>query len=595
MGHKKRYNTRSRKREREKYNSDSEESNDEVLENESYPNVPIKLNFNLPLIDSPQDNDYFTPDNSPFVTSLIFKIKNVYPRISKKKLNSIITECVEDTNNKFINEYNGQKPLDQAWKSTVPEDDVKMLEPKLKKLRISIDEDVPTLPKILSANTTEKNKKKALELFDILNNTPNYTVDYIQIRDDINSLIHGKFVKDDQVLLQQVEEEEKRLIGNESHIQGSDELKMKVYSLQSNDSVKAKLYEMCNRLSSLPKDQTEYSNLRDKIKWAISLPYNKMKFPTNDISNNTPQEIGAYCDKIYKNLDSKLYGMKNVKQRIIQILNNRISNPTTKSMIGLKGPAGVGKTAIAKALSESLEMPFERISLGGMEDPSVFKGTDNSWVGASPSILLHILRRMKYSNGIVLFDEIDKISKSEKGKAIQYTLLHITDYIQNSEFHDQYLSEFPHDLSNIWFMFAMNDENWLDPLLKDRIDIINVSAYSKDDMCEIIQRHILPLTIKNIGLEENSIKITTSACQHLINLLGVSIKGEGLRIIEKEIYLMVSKINLLKISTYTPSIELDFNVSDFEGLPYTITTKNIQSLYSRKIVNTNPSYLNMYS
>ena len=413
---------------------------------------------------------------------------------------------------------------------------------------------------------------------------------------DLEKYIKKKIMKIRSIPLDELEkinQEQDRL---KTILPPSDyEIKRKIFNLDANDKVKSKLYDMYNEMENLNRENSEYNIIKAKLLWSISLPHRKLAMPNTQItSNSSITDINAYCSDIYNKLDNLLYGMTNVKERLMQTVLNRVFNPNTKSMLGLSSPPGRGKTAVASALAKAMELPFERISLGGMEDPSVFKGTDNSWVGSSPSIILHILRKMKVSNGIVLFDEIDKLGNSVRGREIQYALLHITDYVQNKEFHDLFLSEFTHDLSNIWFMFAMNNHEWLDSALKDRLDIVKVEKYSKKDINNIITRHFLPDAIKNAGLNSGDISISKCGCNALQSSLLGSAENEGLRVVEKEITSIVSKLNMLRVvkSGGESVIKLTFDLPDFNGLPYTITKDTIDKLVERKAVN--PSYIKMY-
>ena len=199
---------------------------------------------------------------------------------------------------------------------------------------------------------------------------------------------------------------------------------------------------------------------------------------------------------------------------------------------------------------------------------------------------------MKVSNGIVLFDEIDKLGNSVRGREIQYALLHITDYVQNKEFHDLFLSEFTHDLSNIWFMFAMNNHEWLDPALKDRLDIVIVNNYTRKDINQIIRRHFLPDAIRNAGLNEVDLTISKCGCNAIQTALSNTIETDGLRPVQKCITNIVSKLNLLRVMSSNKDIKLSYKVPDFMNFPYEITKETVDRLVEKKHYNT--SYLKMY-
>nr|QBK86383.1 MAG: ATP-dependent Lon protease [Marseillevirus LCMAC102] len=496
----------------------------------------------------------------------------------------------ESENKDFLIFKNALKRVREDLEEDAIDEDLK---PKLKRLRSKIAKDIPTITQILTAKIPESDQKQAIRLYDILQNTDPYTYEYDQlckgiqqilsIKNEINPKDISRFEKEEKLLHAKIGDMDQNL-------------KTKIFQLDADETTKARIYEMYLKLMSYPKTDSEYSSLKRKIVWAVSLPYRRMKLPENIMKNKSLDEINNYCGKIYNKLNTKLYGMLEVKERIIQIVNNRIYNPRTKAILALKGGPGVGKTAIAEALANSLELPFERISLGGMVDPSIFKGGDNTWVGSTPSILLQILKRMKYANGIILFDEVCKL-RSEKGQEIQHALLHITDYIQNKEFQDLFLNEFPHDLSNIWFMFAMNDDKWIDSNLRDRLDIISVKKYTSSEIKKIIQLHLLPSALKDVGLEHNSCEITDSACNKLIDILNIQIEGSGLRCVEKELHKLISRLNMIRSQMRTdgkPStFQLSYSLQDFNGFPYVINIETIERLVSRSKVEI--SYLSIYT
>ena len=164
--------------------------------------------------------------------------------------------------------------------------------------------------------------------------------------------------------------------------------------------------------------------------------------------------------------------MADIKEQILLFINSKLLNPDMKGCcLGLIGPPGTGKTSIARIIAEVLDYPFEQISFGGVTNTEFIKGHDFTYIGSQPGIIAKSLTRMKYKNGILFFDEYEKISAN---KDIVSTLLHITDPSQNNTFRDQYLSDITIDLSSIWFIYSMN-EFPEDSALKDRIYSIRSS------------------------------------------------------------------------------------------------------------------------
>lgn len=529
-------------------------------------------------------NLYFKPD----IDELSHMIYEELPNKRKIKVRDI-KKSLSKIDNSLLTEYTSPIPKDNSWKLGLSTKKIKELEPILKMIRSLSKRKKPTMTKILSSNITIQDKIKAVELYDIYKNSVPYSFEERGISRRIDQIIDSPLLIDKNEI-SRLEKEETRLKNMTDDC--SKGLKYRILTLNANDTIKKRIWEMYQKLETYDIHDQEYQNLKNKIVWAVSLPYENSK-GMSITSSSSIKKKREFFRNFIESINRELYGMDEVKDKLLEIVNNRILNPKTKSMLALKGKPGLGKTAIAKALANACNLPFERISLAGMEDPTVFKGTSNSWLGAEPSIILSVLKRMKTCNGIILFDEIDKLSDSRKGKEIQNALLHITDYVQNSEFQDLFLSEFTHDISNIWFMFAMNDDKFLDLPLRDRLDIIEVKDYSKDEMVCILQNYIFPKTLKEVGLIEDQLKIDKNACEKMINVYNDDIKKTGLRPIEKGIHGCVSKINMMNtyISLKDETIPFKMKLKNFRGFPHLITEDDICQLCIIK----QKKYLSMYT
>lgn len=243
-------------------------------------------------------------------------------------------------------------------------------------------------------------------------------------------------------------------------------------------------------------------------------------------------------------------------------------------------------TSIASALFKALGLPFERISLGGFSDATQLKGSDQHWVGSGPSLILQILKRMKVSNGGILFDEIDKIADTHHGIEVVNSLLHITDYTQNNEFQDTYLNEFPHDISNIWFMFSCNDDNLIDPILRDRLHILNVESYSRDGLKQIMKNYQLPKSLNNVDMPLSLVTIEDKAYSLLIDMYCEDIRDQGARPTQKALDTLISRINLLRTNLLPDGtlgeLHVGFTVPPNFKFPVIITRDMIKQLMPHK-------------
>lgn len=239
-------------------------------------------------------------------------------------------------------------------------------------------------------------------------------------------------------------------------------------------------------------------------------------------------------------------------------------------------------TKIARSLAKILDYPFEQLSFGGITGPEFIRGHDYTYIGSKPGMIVEALKRMKYKNGIMFLDEIDKASEN---KDISSTLLHVTDPIQNHEFRDRYLSELTIDLSQLWFIYSMNSYP-TDLALRDRIHMIEVQGYSTKDKIEISKNYLFPTSLANIGRKKKDVLLTDEVLYYLINRV-CSPSDKGVRTIEKAIANICSKIHFLitnsdnlhklgNISFTKPSC-----TSHFNNLKYPITlTKELVDAFT---------------
>lgn len=509
--------------------------------------------------------DLSTEDINDTVTNSIKK------HLKSKKLFDLLKSLDVNDYNDYEDEYDEcEEELDK-----LPEETATQLKSELKTLRDEIKSGEPTLEKILKAGILKSDKIKALQLYENFKTMDHGSSEFLSTQKEINDIINPSNPLSEEEIQKYCSLED-QLIGQKS-TNGS--MKHRILDLEASEQVKKTLYEMYMSLLSKNPSSDEYCNLKEKIEFALSLPHNRIKLPEFIMKDKSPKEVQKYCQEIYEKLDERIFGLQNVKEKLVENINNRIYNPNTKSLIAFSGPPGVGKTYTPKILADVLGLPFDHISLGGLEDPSVIKGSESVWVGSNPGILLRILSRMKYSNGIVLLDEIDKMDKK-----VQDAVLSIIDYTQNHKIDDRYLSEYHHDLSKIWFMVTMNDPSQLEAPLLNRLDVIEIPSYDVEEKENIITNFMLPKVCKDLGINDEDLSITKEACQHLLIIMKEEQSESGLRAIESEMRSIISKINMLRTFSDDVSFKdkLSYKLSDFNGFPYTISTQTINSLYKRK-------------
>jgi ATP-dependent Lon protease len=267
--------------------------------------------------------------------------------------------------------------------------------------------------------------------------------------------------------------------------------------------------------------------------------------------------------------------MDNVKEEIIDCISQMIStnNSGMPRVICLQGSAGCGKTNIIRnGVSKVLNRPFHQINMGGISDADYLIGHESTYVSSKPGMIVQSLINSKVMNPIIFMDEIDKISKTEKGDDIQSVLIHLTDPIQNSDFQDKYFSGLSIDISKVLFIFSCNDDSKISPILKDRLNIIRVKEPTVADKAVIGKKYILKELIPNIGL--NEVDIDEEDVKYIINKYCK--EDVGLRSLKKCIETILMKINT---ASYTPSKYKSLKNISF---PLKITQKIIDEVIVKK-------------
>jgi ATP-dependent Lon protease len=300
----------------------------------------------------------------------------------------------------------------------------------------------------------------------------------------------------------------------------------------------------CNFGASASKD-------KEWIETLLKIPINSFASLPVSKKESSIEDIRTYFKNTTEKLDEVAYGMDTVKEEIIDCISQMIStnNSAMPRVICLQGSAGCGKTNIIRnGVSKVLNRPFHQINMGGISDADYLIGHESTYVGSKPGMIVQSLINSKVMNPIIFMDEIDKISKTEKGEDIQSVLIHLTDPIQNSDFQDKYFSGLSIDISKVLFIFSCNDESKLSPILKDRLNIIKVKEPTVNDKAIIGKKYLLKELIPNIGLNKEDIQIEEEDVKYIINKYCK--EDVGLRSLKKCIETILMKINT---ASYSPS------------------------------------------
>lgn len=281
------------------------------------------------------------------------------------------------------------------------------------------------------------------------------------------------------------------------------------------------------KLKSMSPMSAEAAVVRNYIDWMLNLPWFEYTEDNNSVAR--AREI----------LDNHHYGMKDVKERIVEYLAVRslVGSEGKGTILCLAGPPGVGKTSIAKSLAESLDREFFRISLGGVKDESEIRGHRRTYVGAMPGKIINALKKAGTSNPVILLDEIDKMSSDMRGDPAA-AMLEVLDPEQNKNFGDHYI-EVEYDLSRVMFIMTANDLGKIPGPLRDRMEIINVSGYTPVEKLQIGKKYLLPKAAKNNGLTDWSVNMSDNV---MIDVVRGYSKEAGVREFERLLNTVARKI-----------------------------------------------------
>lgn len=299
----------------------------------------------------------------------------------------------------------------------------------------------------------------------------------------------------------------------------ADEYEKKLSELDAPDYVKEKTKKEIKRFRNMSSSSSESTVERGYIETVLELPWNKMSVDNKDL------------DHAAQVLDDDHYGLKDVKERIIEFL--AVRNLTSKGespIICLVGPPGTGKTSIARSIASALEKKYVRISLGGVRDEAEIRGHRKTYIGAMPGRIVNGLRQAGVSNPLMLLDEIDKVSSDYKGDT-SAALLEVLDSEQNCRFRDHYI-EMPVDLSEVLFIATANEVSGIPKPLLDRMELIEVSSYTENEKFHIAKEHLIEKQKSKNGIKKEQLTITDGALKDIIRLYT---REAGVRSLERTI------------------------------------------------------------
>ena len=283
-----------------------------------------------------------------------------------------------------------------------------------------------------------------------------------------------------------------------------DDYLSRIGKLKLDEETTEKLTKEADRLARLPGNSNEAGVIRGYLDTVLDLPWNKRTTDKIDIK------------KAQALLDKEHYGLKKVKERILELLSVRKLAPDIKGqIICLVGPPGVGKTSIARSIAKSMGRKYVRISLGGVRDESDVRGHRKTYIGAMPGRIMAAMKLAGSSNPLMLLDEVDKLGNDYRGDP-SAALLEVLDSEQNHAFRDHYI-EVPFDLSDVLFIATANTLSTIPGPLRDRMEVIELTSYTREEKFQIAKHHLLPKQMKRHGLTASKARVADDALYALID------------------------------------------------------------------------------
>lgn len=324
----------------------------------------------------------------------------------------------------------------------------------------------------------------------------------------------------------------------------------RIKALNLADEITEKLVGEAQKLVKMSYSSQEAGVIRGYLDTVLELPWNVYTKDKLDI------------DKVQKQLDKDHYGLKKVKERITEIISVRALAPDVKGqIICLYGPPGVGKTSIGRSIAEALGRNYVRISLGGVHDEAEIRGHRKTYIGAMPGRIAAALKQAKSMNPVMLLDEIDKMGSDYKGDPAS-AMLEVLDSEQNTTFTDHFL-EIPLDLSDVLFITTANSLDTIPAPLLDRMEIIELSSYTREEKFNIAKKHLLPKQLKKHGEKPASLRINDKA---LYSIIDFYTREAGVRKLERSIADICRKAAKKLVSGEKKVSVTDANITDFLGV-----------------------------
>lgn len=443
----------------------------------------------------------------PYFKATISSVEEVKPGGKDKKFKAII-ESIKDLALRIIDE-SPQIPSEAAFAIRNIESNSFLINFVSSNLNISVEEK----QKLLEINSLEK---RALETLRYMN----VELQNLTLKNDIQSKVRTDIDQQQReyFLHQQMKTIQEEL-GGVSYEEEIEEMRERAKKKKWSKEVAKHFEKELAKMQRMNPQVAEYSIQRNYLDLFLDLPWNHYSKDKFDLK------------RAKRILDRDHYGLDDVKKRIIEYLAVlKLRNDMKSPILCLYGPPGVGKTSLGRSVAEALGRKYVRVSLGGLRDESEIRGHRKTYIGAMPGRIVQNMKKAETSNPVFVLDEIDKLSLGSQGDPSS-ALLEVLDPEQNFDFHDNFL-EVGYDLSKVMFIATANNLSSIQPALRDRMEIINVTGYTIEEKVEIAKQHLLPKQLKEHGLTKEHLRIGKPQLEKIVE--GYT-RESGVRGLEKQI------------------------------------------------------------